>query len=330
VYDERYLHLPVGQLIDLLRTRPDAILSVEMGLRTALALLYGTLTRTPVWVWWGGTLHTERDLDRARRLVRAVISRWAKRWISYGASSTEYLLSLGVPRDRILQIQNCVDETLFTAHVRPGAVETAAAGGSAGTRPGARSAGAVRPTRSAAADEPVAPRPVFLHVGQLIGRKGVDALLDAAAIVQREGRSFSLLLVGDGPEREALEARAAALGLRNVHFRPGRPPAEMPAVYRSGDFLVFPTRADVWGLVVNEALWSGVPVLASIHAGCAAELLPPEQLFDPDDPADLAAALHAALDGRVGPPDTSRLMRCAEVGDLIADEIEGALGGAVA
>jgi glycosyltransferase involved in cell wall biosynthesis len=154
-----------------------------------------------------------------RRALQNVV-RWARRWISYGASSTEYLLTLGVPRPSILQIQNCVDETTFIPDVEPA--------------------------------ERVGPAPVLLYTGQMIGRKGVDRLLDAAAVLQREGRTFSLLLLGDGPEKEVLEARAAELGLRDVHFRPGRSPVEMPAVYRSGDLLVIPKREDAWGLVVNE------------------------------------------------------------------------------
>ncbi len=61
----------------------------------------------------------------------------------------------------------------------------------------------------------------------------------------------------------------------------------MPAVYRSGDILVFPTLEDVWGLVVNEALWSGCPPWSSVYAGCAKELVPMNSIFDPLDPADL-------------------------------------------
>jgi glycosyltransferase involved in cell wall biosynthesis len=289
VYNPRYLHLPWGHFFDLLRLRPDAVASSEMGLRSLIALTYGTLLGRPVWIGWGGTLRTERRIGRARRWLRRCISRWAKHWISYGETSTEYLEALGVPRERILQTQNCVEESLYLA-----------------------------PTPPALA---LHPAPVLLYVGQMILRKGVDQLLRAAAAVQQEGRDFSLLLVGDGPERANFQALSARLGLRHVTFLPARPPAELPAVYRSADVLVFPTLEDVWGLVVNEALWCGVPVIASRYAGAARELLPERQIFDPCDPDDFARALRHALDGELPPPDTSVLLPSAEVADLIRTEI---------
>lgn len=294
VYDQRFLHLPLGQLADLRRAAPDAIVSTEMGPRTLLALAYGAVTGTPVWVWWGGTLHTERGVGRIRTLVRRFIARRAHRWISYGATSTAYLRALGIPRERILEIQNCVDESLYLA---------------------------APPTERRSADPPI-----LLYVGQMIHRKGVNSLLSAAATLLGEGRSFSLHLVGDGPERGRFEALARELGLgERAKFLGPRSPREMPGIYRSADLLVFPTHADPWGLVVNEALWSGLPVISSIYAGCAAELVPPEQTFDPLDAADFARALRAAIDGDIVPPDTRRMKSCEEVSGMIAADLDQAL-----
>jgi glycosyltransferase involved in cell wall biosynthesis len=295
VYDERYLHLPFGQLRDLLRTRPDAVITTEMGARTILALLYGSLFRVPVWIWWGGTMHTERGIGRTRRLLRRLITRWGERWISYGRSSTAYLASLGVATERIVEIQNCVDESLFLNEA---------------------------PRRGAGRSQPV-----LLYVGQMIRRKGVHHLLEAAAQVQRSGRSFTLRLVGGGPERAAFERQAAELGLENVEFLDARPPEEMPATYRAADYLVFPTCEDVWGLVVNEALWAGLPVLSSIHAGCAEEILPAGQTFDPEDTDVFARILAAAVDGEIGPATTAPLKRCAEVSAMISTAVERELAG---
>jgi glycosyltransferase involved in cell wall biosynthesis len=99
----------------------------------------------------------------------------------------------------------------------------------------------------------------------------------------------------------------------------------MAAVYRSADVLVFPTLDDVWGLVVNEALWSGIPALVSVYAGCARELVPPESTFDPLDPVDFAAKLRSAVDGELPAPELIRLRRVAEVSDVIAQELHTTL-----
>jgi len=282
LFDEKFIHVTPGFVWHLLRFRPEVVVSNEMGLRTLTALAYGTLFHKPVWVWWGGTAHTERKIGPLRKIIRKIITVWARHWISYGRTSTEYLLQLGVKRERILESQNAVDEDRFQAPAEP-AWE-------------------------------IQPRPVVLHAGQFIERKGLGALLNAAATLQQENCEFALLLVGSGREKQALEQRVAALGLKNVYFRPAQTPDKMPSVYRSADVLVFPTLEDVWGLVANEAILSGVPVLCSKYAGCAPELFAAANIFSPDDPDEFAQKLREAISGRLPKTDRARLKTTAALG----------------
>ena len=289
IYDQSHLHFDVGLLPALWRDRPDAVVAIEMGFRSLVALSYGAMFGRPVWIWWGGTVHTEAGRAGFKKWVRRAIARRVPRWISYGSTSTEYLETLGVDPGRVLQIQNCVDESRYQAAPAP----------------------AFRLT----------PRPVVLYVGQFIRRKGVDHLLRAVARVQQQGVSMSLLLVGSGPEEESLREQARELELRDVHFEAPRPPESMPAVYRSADLFVLPTLEDVWGLVVNEALWSGVPVISSIHAGCTRELLPASNRFDPRNLDDFADCLKRGLEQRISPVDTTPLKPWREVGSMLEREI---------
>jgi glycosyltransferase involved in cell wall biosynthesis len=289
-FDKQYMHITPGYIWHLLRFRPHALISNEMGLRTLIALAYGTMLHKPVWVWWGGTTHTERKIGFARKLLRTLISCWATRWISYGQSSTEYLLSLGIPRDRVLQIQNAVDEQRFTQAAEP--------------------------------ELHLNPRPVVLYVGQFIARKGVELLLSAAAAVQSQGEEFSLLLVGSGRDKATLEQRVRDLGLRNVFFQPSLPPNRMPSIYRSGDVFVCPTLEDPWGLVINEAILSGLPVLCSKYAGCAEELLTSGSIFDPENAEEFARKLGQAVAGRLPDPDLSRLKTMAQVVDQLVCDLK--------
>jgi glycosyltransferase involved in cell wall biosynthesis len=293
LFDNQYTHITPGYLWHLLRFGPHAVITNEMGLRTLIALAYGTVFRKPVWIWWGGTLHTERQAGLARRALRKLISRWGKRWLSYGWSSTEYLRSLGIDDERIVEIQNAVDESRFAAPVAPSLQ--------------------------------IQQRPVLLHVGQLIARKGVEPLLQAAASLQQEGLEFSLVLVGNGPEKANLERLAAEFNLDNVHFEPARAPQEMPAVYRSADVLVFPTIEDVWGLVANEAILSCIPVLCSTFAGCAPELFTPESIFNPVKPEEFKAKLRMAITGQLPQPDRTRLRTTPQLADTLIRAIEGSI-----
>jgi glycosyltransferase involved in cell wall biosynthesis len=289
VFDEKFIHITPGFLWHLLRFQPDAIISCEMGFRSMIALAYGTAFRKPVWIWWGGTLHSERDISFVKRVLRKVFALWANRWITYGQTSTEYLLHLGVKHDRILQSQNTVDDERFKSNVEPAWV--------------------------------ICPRPVVLHVGQFIERKGIGALLDAAASLQKNGSEFSMLLVGSGRDKQALERRAEVLGLKNVHFLPPEPADKMPSVYRSADLLVFPTLEDVWGLVANEAILSGIPVLCSKYAGCAPELFAPENIFSPEDSDEFSQKLGAAISGRLSKADRGRLKATKQVGCELVQEL---------
>ena len=289
VFDEKFIHITPGFLWHLLRFRPDTIISNEMGLRSMIALAYGTVFRKPVWIWWGGTLHSERGIGAFRKVLRKAFSWLADRWITYGRTSTEYLLSLGVKRERILQSQNAVDEERFKARVEPAWT--------------------------------IEPRPVVLHVGQFIERKGVGSLLEAVASLQQQGREFSLLLVGGGRDKQALERRAQTLGLRNVHFQPAQPPDKMPSVYHSADLVVFPTLEDVWGLVANEAILSGIPVLCSKYAGCAPELFASDSIFAPDDSNEFSEKLGAAIAGRMSKPDPGRLKTTRQLGSELVQEL---------
>jgi glycosyltransferase involved in cell wall biosynthesis len=290
IRDRRHLHINPSYIWYLFRFRPDAIVTNEMGFRTLQALLYGTLMRKSVWVWWGGTLHTERLIGPVRRTARFVVSRWARRWFSYGQTSTEYLLSLGISRERIVQIQNAVDETQFSADAKP--------------------------------EFNLHPRPVLLHVGQLIGRKGIDSFLRAAVVLQKEGHEFLLLFVGSGPDRQKLEQLASDLQLKNVHFHSSLGPEKMPSVYRSADCLIFPTLSDVWGTVASEAALSGLPVLCSRYAGCAAELFTEDSIFDPEDPDDFVTKLREAVAGRLPKPDISRIRTTPELVNRMISAIE--------
>ena len=288
--DNWFLHIEPGYIAELIREQPDAVITDEMGFRTLVALAYGSFFRKPVWVWWGGTIHTERRVGRFRKLLRAIIAIWAKRWISYGQTSTEYLLTLGIRSERIVQVQNCADETWFRDHARP----------PSGKRPG---------------------RPALLVVGRMIPAKGVAEFLRAAAYLQQEGLIFTTVLVGGGPDSSNLQRLAADLRLGNIHFHPAQPPEAMPAFYRRADVLIFPTMQDVWGLVANEAVLSGVPVLCSRYAGCAPELFDPECVFDPADEKQFVSALRKAVKGELPRADRSRLWSSAKVGDVIANAV---------
>jgi glycosyltransferase involved in cell wall biosynthesis len=110
----------------------------------------------------------------------------------------------------------------------------------------------------------------FLFCGQMIARKGLDTLL--AAFAQLPGNT-RLLLVG----REAeLPAHLAALPFEvraRVRYAGFQPPESLPEFFAQADVFVLPSRYDGWGVVVNQALGAGLPIIASDQVGAAHDLV---------------------------------------------------------
>jgi glycosyltransferase involved in cell wall biosynthesis len=114
---------------------------------------------------------------------------------------------------------------------------------------------------------------VVLYCGQFIERKGLRQLLDAFARIKREYDDVALVLVGYGPMLEDLRLAAQERGLSDVHFVGHVEVAEMPALYTVADIFVLPSLEETWGLVVNEAMACGLPVIVSDRVGSAPDLV---------------------------------------------------------
>jgi glycosyltransferase involved in cell wall biosynthesis len=118
-----------------------------------------------------------------------------------------------------------------------------------------------------------APEPVIGYVGDLIERKGVDILLRGLAAMPAAGRP-ALEAVGDGAERETLKALARELHV-DVAWRGRLSSDEIDAARARWWAQAVPSRYDGWGVVVAEAMASGVPVVASTNVGAALDMVRP-------------------------------------------------------
>jgi glycosyltransferase involved in cell wall biosynthesis len=142
--------------------------------------------------------------------------------------------------------------------------------------------------------------PVFLCVGQLIPRKGIDFLLDACVLLKRDRQAcYTVLIAGDGPKRQEIEEKIARCGLsEEVRMLGWVNYAQMGKYLERSDVLVFPTLEDVWGMVTLEAMVFGKPILCSKWAGTSEMVIDGENgyVFDPYQPEQLAALMCRFID----------------------------------
>lgn len=167
-----------------------------------------------------------------------------------GRSATEYLSSLGARKERIYVAPNAVDVERFTKCAEESR-----------RSPGCR-------------DQFGLPPQYFLYVGRFVRSKGIYDLLNAYSGLPEEVRRIAgLVFVGDGEERAELKRRSSEIRTGCIIFPGFVQRDELPAYYANAIALVFPTHSDPWGLVVNEAMACGTPVIATDVAGCTADLL---------------------------------------------------------
>jgi glycosyltransferase involved in cell wall biosynthesis len=136
----------------------------------------------------------------------------------------------------------------------------------------------------------------FAFVGRLVSTKGVDLLLRASRELQQKGFDFKVFIIGDGPERNRLEALSTALGLKNIEFAGHVPDHEVDRLTGDSLAVVEPSIAgEVFGLVAAENMMRGHAVIVS-DEGALAEIVGASGLqFVAGDATSLARSMEYLL-----------------------------------
>ncbi len=198
-----------------------------------------------------------------------------------GTASADYVCRLGMARSRVFHGYDVVDNDYFR-----------------------KGADAVRRNVAAERENRGLPKRFFLCSARFIPEKNLERLLVAYACYRKQwtaqrvdGAPWDLVLLGDGPARNEVCREVTRLALGDVVHRVGfRQYDELPAFYALASALVLPSVSETWGLVVNEAMACGLPVLVSRQCGCARDLVIPDRngyVFDPTDVAQISDALYA-------------------------------------
>lgn len=182
----------------------------------------------------------------------------------FGSLNRDYLEKLGMARDRIYTGQAIVNTALFL---------------------------------NAPATQISKPESItLLYCGRFSPEKNLPMLLRGFARVGQNADEprMILKLIGYGPLEDSLRQLVDELGIgKMVDFAGKVRQTELPQLFRAGDVLVLPSTREPWGLVVNEAMLSGLPVAVSDRCGCAADLVRPDTgwTFSPFDEPGLTQLL---------------------------------------
>jgi glycosyltransferase involved in cell wall biosynthesis len=215
-------------------------------------------TGTPVLVRGDSQLPTARPvLWRALKvpIYRSFVPRFDG-YLVVGERARAYLRRYGAPETRMFFAPHAVDNDFFE-----------------------RRSAALRPQRVAIREQWGLPAnaTVFLFAGKLVPRKRVDDFVQAVHRASTGQPRVWGLVAGDGPLRGTLESEVARRGWP-VRFAGFLNQTEMPRAYAASDALVLPSdSSETWGLVVNEAMASGLPAVVSDAVGCGPDLVLSEE-----------------------------------------------------
>jgi 1,2-diacylglycerol 3-alpha-glucosyltransferase len=250
--------------------RPDLVCVSGWGFPASFAALaWATRNRAPVVI-----LSDSNEFDEPRSIVKETVKRrivaLCSAGLAGGTLQADYLAKLGLPRKHIWLGYDVVDNRYFAekaAEVRSQRSEGPQA------RKDKREPRSVLPSL-----------PFFLACSRFEPKKNLLRVIEAYSCYRllsekvesgrRKEEIWDLVIVGDGELRWEIESSISRLGVGNtVHLVGAKPYAEMPLYYGLASAFIHASTTEQWGLVVNEALASGLPVLVSNRCGCAPDLV---------------------------------------------------------
>ena len=257
------VHIPYDTIPQLKKINPDVVISGELGIRSLLATIYCKRFKKPQVLWLTLSEHTETNKKGVRIILRKYLLKSASALLCNGESGKRYVASLGI------------EKPTFKAPVTSDFIIR---------KKGEKDFNSTKR---------------ILFTGQLIKRKGVLEMVEAIYkwALENPTVKVELIVAGDGPEKihftilKTVEnVKTKLLGII--------PYKELETLYNNADLYLFPTLADEWGVVVNEALSKGLPVIGSIYSQAVEELIVESGngwIFEPDDQEGFVKTLTNAI-----------------------------------
>jgi glycosyltransferase involved in cell wall biosynthesis len=235
----------------LKKLSPEAIICGGYNYAASWQALMWARRRGVRFVLWSESNEQDtRGRHKSVEFLKAHFLKRCDRFVVPGKSAFEYMRSLGVPGGSIFIAPNAVDSAWFASQAEKG-----------------------KHHASVIREKFGLPSRFILFVGRLVPEKGVFDLLQAYAKLASDLRSeVGLVFAGDGACKTALSERASHVA-GTVRFPGFVEREDLAGLYALAEALILPTHSDPWGLVVNEAMACGLPIILTEVAGCARDLV---------------------------------------------------------
>jgi glycosyltransferase involved in cell wall biosynthesis len=264
------------------RLNPDACAVAGYSHPGILSILAWCQKRKKPVVMMSDSRYEDEPRSKWKELLKSLLIRYCSAGLVAGTPHVTYLKSLGIPEEKIFTGYDVVDNEYFGRH-----------------------ASEARSQKEELRHKYGLPENYFMASARFIEKKNLPNLLRGYAKYLTHASqplsSWKLVLLGDGPLRPDLSRLISELGLQSAVILPGFVQYnELPIYYGLAQAFILPShRMEQWGLVVNEAMASSLPVLVSSACGCASDLVRDGRngfTFDPCDVEALATLLSKVAD----------------------------------
>lgn len=264
--DNKYIHIP-SDIIDKLNSiRPDVVIGSEYNPTVLLAFIWCRLRKVKYISWSDGTLNSEKNINNIQLILRKIICRSADCLIASSTATKLAQIKYGAKEEKIYKSLITFDMHKYM---------------------------------NLKYERPISKISKILYVGSLIKRKGVDLLFQALSLVNGE---YILEIVGDGKDKEELVNLAKQLDIYdNIKFKGFLQQDELIKLYYENDIFILPTREDCYGLVLLEAMSTGLAIITSKFADGSVDIIDNEMngyIINPYDIQGFAKVIENLLRDR--------------------------------
>ncbi len=248
--------------------KPDKLVVFGWSFKSHLKVLKTFKGKIPI--YFRGDSHLLTETNFIKNILRRIYLTWIYKHIDFaiavGTQNKLYYKCMGLKDSQILFAPHAIDDKRFLDNTE--------------------------------IDKSI-PFPInnikFIYVGKFEYRKDLETLIQAKLLLK--DLSCSLILVGNGPDEEKL--KSIAREDKNIHFIDFVNQAKIPSVYKMADVFVLPSISETWGLGINEAMNSGLAIIASDKVGSAIDLVRNNgYIFKNGDIKDLSNKMKCLIEDR--------------------------------
>lgn len=229
---------------------PDKLIVFGWSFKSHLKSLRYFKGKIPI--YFRGDSHLLNSSSRIKNIVRTIFLRWVYSHIDYavsvGTNNRNYYLRMGLSENQILFAPHAIDNSRFYDLNQE----------------------SIAFQRRLESELSIPDNYLkFIYIGKFEYRKDLETLIKAKILLK--DKPIALIIVGNGPDEQKL--KQLAQDDSNIHFMDFVNQSQVPAVYRCADVFVLPSISETWGLGINEAMCSGLAILASDKVGSAIDLV---------------------------------------------------------